>query len=131
MFLSKLFCQTVRPLFSFPQTNLNNLTQLGSIFFQQAANRMRVCRKMRINRMEKGLQYAYRDRRQKRRLARRISLVRINAGPINYSQLHAKLAMNQIELNSKSLERLLIGEPLTYNAIIHSLDSSSKFSNKS
>jgi large subunit ribosomal protein L20 len=57
------------------------------------------------NTVEKGLQYAYRDRKVKKREFRGLWIQRINAGArqhgISYSQLIGKLATKNIGLNRK------------------------------
>ena len=56
------------------------------------------------NAIEKGLQYAYRDRRNKKRAFRRLWIARINAGArqhgLSYSKFMFALKENNIELNS-------------------------------
>src|SRR5690606_20137807 len=62
------------------------------------------------NTVEKGLQYAYRDRRQKKRQFRRLWITRINAGArlngLSYSKLIGGLRKADIELNRKVLADL-------------------------
>ena len=59
------------------------------------------------NAVEKGLQYAYRDRRTKKRNFRALWIMRINAAArlhgMTYSQLINKLKSNNIEINRKVL----------------------------
>ena len=59
------------------------------------------------NAVEKGLTYAYRDRRNKKRAFRRLWITRINAGArqhgLSYSRLIHLLAQNDIKLNRKAL----------------------------
>ena len=61
------------------------------------------------NAVEKGLQYAYRDRRTKKRNFRALWIMRINAAArlhaMTYSQLINKLKSNNIEINRKVLAR--------------------------
>ena len=74
------------------------------------------------NTVEKGLQYAYRDRKTKKREFRALWIQRINAGArhhgISYSQLMGKLAAKNIGLNRKVLADLAMNEPDAINAII-------------
>ena len=57
------------------------------------------------NAVEKGLQYAYRDRRNKKRNFRSLWIMRINAAArqngLIYSELINKLKLNNIEINRK------------------------------
>ena len=59
------------------------------------------------NAVEKGLQYAYRDRRNKKRNFRSLWIMRINAAArqngLTYSELISKLKLNNIEINRKVL----------------------------
>ena len=65
------------------------------------------------NSVEKGLGYAYRDRRTKKRNFRGLWIIRINAGVrpygMSYSVFINKLAKNNITLNRKTLADLEIG----------------------
>ena len=59
------------------------------------------------NAVEKGLTYAYRDRRNKKRSFRALWILRINAAArqngLSYSELMHKLKESKIELNRKVL----------------------------
>ena len=74
------------------------------------------------NAVEKGLQYAYRDRRNKKRNFRAHWITRINAGARNhglsYSQLIGKLHSNNIELNRKVLADLAMNHPEAFKTIV-------------
>ncbi len=74
------------------------------------------------NAVEKGLQYAYRDRRNKKRNFRAHWITRINAGARNhglsYSQLIGKLHSNNIELNRKVLADLAMNHPEAFKKIV-------------
>lgn len=71
--------------------------------------------------IEKGLQYAYRDRRAKKRTFRRLWIVRINAAArINgttYSRLIHGLAKANITINRKVLADLAMNQPQAFAAI--------------
>ena len=75
--------------------------------------------------VEKGLQYAYRDRKTKKREFRALWIQRINAGArqygISYSQLIGKLATKEIGLNRKVLADLAMNEPETFKKIVQSV----------
>ncbi|MEJ7557836.1 MAG: 50S ribosomal protein L20 [Pedobacter sp.] len=74
------------------------------------------------NTVEKGLQYAYRDRKVKKREFRGLWIQRINAGArlhgISYSQLIGKLAVKNIGLNRKVLADLAMNHPDAFKAVI-------------
>ncbi len=74
------------------------------------------------NTVEKGLQYAYRDRKVKKREFRGLWIQRINAGArqhgISYSQLIGKLAAKNIGLNRKVLADLAMNHPEAFKAVI-------------
>jgi large subunit ribosomal protein L20 len=74
------------------------------------------------NTVEKGLQYAYRDRKVKKREFRGLWIQRINAGArqhgISYSQLIGKLAAKNIGLNRKVLADLAMNNPEAFKAVI-------------
>ena len=74
------------------------------------------------NAVEKGLQYAYRDRRNKKREFRRLWIARINAGVrehgMNYSTFINALNQNNIELNRKTLADLAMNHPEAFKAIV-------------
>ncbi len=74
------------------------------------------------NAVEKALQYAYRDRRNKKRAFRRLWIQRINAGArqegMNYSRFMHALNKNEIALNRKVLADLAMNHPDTFKAII-------------
>lgn len=77
------------------------------------------------NTVEKGLQYAYRDRKVKKREFRGLWIQRINAGArqhgISYSQLIGKLATKNIGLNRKVLADLAMNHPEAFKAVIDSV----------
>ena len=74
------------------------------------------------NAVEKGLQYAYRDRKNKKRNFRALWIQRINAGArlhgMSYSQFMGKIKSNKIDLNRKVLADLAMNHPNTFKAII-------------
>ncbi|MDC0637574.1 MAG: 50S ribosomal protein L20 [Flavobacteriaceae bacterium] len=75
------------------------------------------------NAVEKAMQYAYRDRRAKKRTFRALWITRINAGArlhgLSYSQLMGKLKANNIELNRKVLADLAMNHPEAFAAIVN------------
>ena len=74
------------------------------------------------NTVEKGLQYAYRDRKTKKREFRALWIQRINAGArqhgISYSQLIGKLNAKNDGLNRKVLADLAMNDPEAFKAVV-------------
>ncbi len=72
--------------------------------------------------VEKGLQYAYRDRRQRKRQFRRLWITRINAGArlngTTYSQLMGALRKADVALNRKALADLAMHEPDAFTKVV-------------
>jgi len=75
-----------------------------------------------IERVEKGLQYAYRDRRRKKRDFRGLWIQRINAGVrehgMTYSQFIAGVRAAGIELDRKVLADLAAREPDAFKTLV-------------
>jgi large subunit ribosomal protein L20 len=74
------------------------------------------------NQVEKGLQFAYRDRKAKKRSFRGIWIARINAGARNhgttYSRLIAGLNKAGITLNRKVLADLAMNHEHAFKAVV-------------
>ena len=74
------------------------------------------------NTWEKGLTYAYRDRRNKKRAFRSLWIQRINAAArlndLSYSQLMGALSKAGIEINRKVLADLAMNNPEAFKAIV-------------
>ena len=74
------------------------------------------------NTWEKGLTYAYRDRKNKKRTVRALWIQRINAAArqegMSYSVLMGKLAKAGIEINRKVLADLALNNPEAFKAIV-------------
>jgi large subunit ribosomal protein L20 len=74
------------------------------------------------NSWEKGQQYAYRDRRNKKRTFRALWIQRINAGArqhgMSYSQFIGKLHAKDIQINRKVLADLAMNQPEAFKAIV-------------
>ena len=74
------------------------------------------------NTWEKGLTYAYRDRRNKKRNFRSLWIQRINAAArlegMSYSVLMGKLTKAGIEINRKVLADLAMNNPEAFKAIV-------------
>ena len=74
------------------------------------------------NTWEKGLTYAYRDRKNKKRNFRALWIQRINAAArlegMSYSVLMGKLSKAGIEINRKVLADLAMNNPEAFKAIV-------------
>ena len=77
------------------------------------------------NAVEKGLQYAYRDRRQKKRNFRALWIQRINAGVrlhgMSYSEFMGKISDKGILLSRKTLADLAMNHPEAFKAVVDSI----------
>ena len=75
-----------------------------------------------VEKVEKALQYAYRDRRTKKRNFRSLWIQRINAAARNngltYSEFMGKLNASGIQLNRKVLADLAMNNPQAFEAIV-------------
>lgn len=74
------------------------------------------------NAVERGMQFAYIGRKQKKRNFRSLWIQRINAGVreygMSYSEFMGKIAKNNIELNRKALADLAMNSPEAFKAIV-------------
>jgi large subunit ribosomal protein L20 len=95
------------------------ILKLAKGFFGRKKNVWTVAK----NAIEKGLAYAYRDRKQKKREFRGVWIARINAGArlhgMSYSELMGKLKKADVELNRKVLADLAMNHPNAFEAIIN------------
>ncbi|GAB3223670.1 50S ribosomal protein L20 [Hymenobacter seoulensis] len=77
------------------------------------------------NAVEKGLLYAYRDRKVKKREFRALWIQRINAGArehgLSYSQFMGGLKKAGIELNRKVLADLALNHPEAFKGIVEKI----------
>jgi large subunit ribosomal protein L20 len=77
------------------------------------------------NAIEKGLVYAYRDRKAKKREFRSLWIARINAGArlhgMSYSQFMGKAKKSNIDLNRKVLADLAMNHPTAFEAVAKKL----------
>ncbi len=78
------------------------------------------------NSYEKGQQYAYRDRRNKKRSFRSLWIIRINAAVrpfgLSYSVFVGKLHKHKIEINRKVLADLALNNPEAFKAIVEKVN---------
>ncbi|MBL7877826.1 MAG: 50S ribosomal protein L20 [Cyclobacteriaceae bacterium] len=77
------------------------------------------------NAVEKGLVYAYRDRKAKKRDFRTLWIARINAGArlhgMSYSEFMGKVKKTGIDLNRKVLADLAMNHPSAFEAVVKKL----------
>ena len=77
------------------------------------------------NTVEKGLTYAYRDRKNKKREFRGLWIQRINAAVrtygMTYSEFMGKLHKSGIALNRKVLANLALNHPQAFEQIVKSV----------
>ena len=72
--------------------------------------------------VDKGMQYAYRDRKTKKRTFRQLWITRINAGArihgTTYSRLIAGLAKKNLDINRKILADLAVSNPPAFAEVV-------------
>lgn len=77
------------------------------------------------NTLEKGLTYAYRDRKKKKGEYRAIWIQRINAGArlygMTYSELMGKINAKGIALNRKVLADMAMNHPDAFKSVVDSV----------
>ncbi len=82
--------------------------------------------------VDRGLKYAYRDRRAKKRTFRGIWIARINAAArmndISYSQLMHGLKLAGIELDRKVLAEMAVSDPAGFTKVAQSAKEYAKAS---
>ena len=97
------------------------IMKLAKGFFGRKKNVWTVAK----NAIEKGLAYAYRDRKQKKREFRAVWIQRINAGVrahgLSYSEFMGKLKKSGIDLNRKVLADLAMNHPAAFDAVVKKL----------
>ncbi len=97
------------------------ILKLAKGFFGRKKNVWTVAK----NAIEKGLVYAYRDRKQKKREFRGIWIARINAGArlhgLSYSEFMGKLKRADVDLNRKVLADLAMNHPSAFEAIVNKI----------
>tara|TARA_Y100001935_G_scaffold240924_1_gene229893 strand:+ start:435 stop:791 length:357 start_codon:yes stop_codon:yes gene_type:complete len=78
--------------------------------------------------MEKAMQYAYRDRRAKKREFRSLWIQRINAGVraegLTYAKFINGLAKSKIKLDRKVLAELAYNNPEAFKSVVKKVQSS-------
>ncbi len=80
-----------------------------------------------LQRLEKSLQYAYRDRRQKKRDFRGLWIQRINAAVrehgITYSRFIAGLKAAGIEMDRKVLAAIAFDDPAAFSEVVQQVQA--------
>ncbi len=94
------------------------VVKLAKGYRGRAKNAFRVA----IEKVEKGLQYAYRDRRNRKRTFRALWIQRINAGArqhgLTYAQFMNGMKKAGIELDRKVLSDLAAREPEAFKSLV-------------
>lgn len=84
--------------------------------------RSKSCYRIAVERVERAMQYAYRDRRTKKRDFRALWIQRINAATrehgMTYSRFINGLLKAGIEIDRKVLADLAVREPAAFKAIV-------------
>ncbi|KAL4585159.1 hypothetical protein LXL04_009774 [Taraxacum kok-saghyz] len=100
------------------EMNKKEVFKLAKGFRGRAKNCIRIARE----RVEKALQYSYRDRRNKKRDMRSLWIERINAGTrvhgVNYGNFMHGLVKENIQINRKVLSELSMHEPYSFKALV-------------
>jgi large subunit ribosomal protein L20 len=91
--------------------------------------RAKSCFRVAIQKVEKGLQYAYRDRRTKKREFRRLWITRINAAArqngLTYSTMMNGLKNANVEVDRKVLAWLAMNDEPAFTALAEKAKSAS------
>ncbi len=78
-----------------------------------------------MQRVEKNMQYAYRDRKNKKREYRKLWIIRINAAcrelGMKYSEFIAKLNKKNLQIDRKVLASIAFEDPSAFKAIIEKI----------
>ncbi|CAN1139426.1 50S ribosomal protein L20 [Linum perenne] len=98
--------------------NKKEIFKLAKGFRGRAKNCIRIARE----RVEKALQYSYRDRRTKKRDMRSLWIQRISAGTrqhnVHYGHFMHGLKKENIQLNRKVLSEISMHEPYSFKALV-------------
>ena len=80
------------------------------------------CFRLALGRVEKALQYAYRDRRTRKRDFRRLWIQRINAGARQHGLTYGKFVYGMkragIEIDRKMLADIAVRDPAVFKTIV-------------
>ena len=92
--------------------------------------RSKSCFRVAIQKVEKGLQYAYRDRRARKRDFRSLWIQRINAATrmhdLAYSQFIKGIKLARITLNRKMLSELAIHNVVAFEQVLEKVKKALK-----
>ncbi|AVP87255.1 50S ribosomal protein L20 [Candidatus Phycorickettsia trachydisci] len=87
--------------------------------------RSSTCYRVALQRVEKALQYAYRDRRNRKRDFRSLWIQRINAAVRAYDLVYSKfmdlLSKAGIDINRKMLSEMAIHQPQAFEQLVKSV----------
>ena len=90
--------------------------------------RSKNCFRIAVQRVEKALQYAYRDRRNKKRDFRGLWIQRINAAVrelgLTYSVFMNGLIKAGITIDRKAMAELAVNEPAAFKALVDQVKTS-------
>jgi len=99
--------------------NKHKILKLAKGFRGRSKN----CYRLARNRVEKGLQYQWQDRRYKKRKFRELWIQQINAGVRQYGMTYNNFAHGlvraEIALNRNMLSLLAKTEPFSFKAVVH------------
>jgi large subunit ribosomal protein L20 len=103
------------------KTVLRDRKRLRKLTKGYRASRHNLIRQSRVTLIRAGV-YAFRDRKAKKRLFRRLWIVRVSAAcrmrGIRYSQLIAGLTNANVILDRRTLSEIAIHDPETFSAIV-------------
>jgi len=93
------------------------------------------CYSVAVQRVHKARQYAYRDRKVKKRDFRSLWIQRINAGVRQYNYFPYSVFMNRlktqdVQLNRKVLADMAVSEPLSFRSVVEVANAAAKASAK-
>ena len=92
--------------------------------------RAKNCYRIALQRVEKALQYAYRDRRNRKRDFRALWIQRINAAVRDYGLVYSEfvngLKLANIEIDRKILADIAVRESDTFKAIVDKVKTALK-----
>ena len=84
--------------------------------------RSKNCYRLALQRVEKALQYAYRDRRNRKRSFRSLWIQRINAGArehgLTYARFMHGLSRADVALDRKVLADIAVREPAAFKSLV-------------
>ncbi len=94
------------------------VVKMGKSYRGRSSTNFRIA----IEKVEKGLQYAYRDRKNRKRDFRALWITRINAGcrehGLKYSQFMNGMKLAGIMLDRKQLSELAMNQPDAFKAVV-------------